>query len=98
MTRQAGRDLFGQPPAPVIPFGKHKGQPLADLPDGYLRWLTTIDLRPRLREAVEAELSSRPAESRPQASRGFRAGKGSDGEPGGLVELPPQPASYSRAR
>jgi hypothetical protein len=42
-----------------MPFGKHKGEPLAALPDGYLDWLVTIDLRPRLRAAVWNEIRRR---------------------------------------
>lgn len=48
-----------------MPFGRHKGEPLSSVPDEYLDWLTTIDLRPRLRGAVYAEIRSREgAESR----------------------------------
>jgi hypothetical protein len=46
-------------PLPVVmdrmPFGRHQGLPLAELPDAYLHWLTTIRLRSPLQEAVEAE-------------------------------------------
>ena len=42
-----------------MPFGRHKGEPLSSMPDEYLDWLTTIDLRPRLRDAVHAEIRSR---------------------------------------
>jgi Putative quorum-sensing-regulated virulence factor len=44
-----------------MPFGKHEGKLLRDIPTGYLCWLTTLaDLKPYLRDAVEAELERRP--------------------------------------
>lgn len=43
----------------TMPFGKHRGLPLSAIPLDYLRWLTTIELQPRLREAVAAELEAR---------------------------------------
>lgn len=42
-----------------MPFGRHKGEPLSRLPDEYLDWLTTIDLRPRLHAGVYAEIRRR---------------------------------------
>src|SRR5262249_6199144 len=42
-----------------MPFGKHRGQPLAKLPDGYLAWLFTLDLDEPLRSAVDAEYKAR---------------------------------------
>jgi hypothetical protein len=42
-----------------MPFGKYKGRRLADLPDDYLDWLLTIDLRPFLRSAVAKEVARR---------------------------------------
>ena len=35
-----------------MPFGKYKGEDVEDLPESYLRWLTSIDLYGSLREAV----------------------------------------------
>ena len=32
-----------------MPFGKHKGTPVKELPGDYLKWLSTIDLRCPLR-------------------------------------------------
>lgn len=49
-----------------MPFGKFKGVEVADLPDDYLDWLVSIDLRDPLLSAVEAERklrSSPPAPS-----------------------------------
>ncbi|MHB8955439.1 MAG: J domain-containing protein [Pirellulaceae bacterium] len=44
-----------------MPFGKHMGQAIEDIPTGYLRWLLTIDLLPHLQYAVQQELSNRKA-------------------------------------
>ena len=44
----------------AMPFGKHKGRALSELPDGYLAWLLGLsDLRPFLRDALEAERDRR---------------------------------------
>jgi uncharacterized protein (DUF3820 family) len=40
-----------------MPFGKHKGASLKDIPGDYLRWLSTIELREPLRGAVMAALN-----------------------------------------
>jgi hypothetical protein len=42
-----------------MPFGKYRGRELPDVPDSYLYWLMTIDLREPLRLAVERELDRR---------------------------------------
>jgi hypothetical protein len=43
-----------------MPFGKFRGEDLADIPDGYLNWLLDeCNLRPRLRNAVKRELETR---------------------------------------
>ncbi len=39
-----------------MPFGKYRGLDLEDLPDEYLEWLLSIDLREKLRSALEAIL------------------------------------------
>ncbi len=44
-----------------MPFGKHRGRPIEDIPTGYLKWLLTIDLYDDLRDAVEEELEMRRA-------------------------------------
>ncbi len=44
-----------------MPFGKHRGTPLSEIPTDYLRWLVSIDLRPWLRAAVLDELNLRAA-------------------------------------
>ena len=44
-----------------MPFGMFKGRLLSDLPDDYLEWLLTIDLRDPLRTHVEAEIEDREA-------------------------------------
>jgi hypothetical protein len=43
----------------TLPFGKHKGRPLSDVPASYLSWLLTIKLSSGLRAAVEGELRRR---------------------------------------
>ena len=42
-----------------MPFGKHKGRALADVPTDYLHWVRPKLQRPGLRAAVEAELARR---------------------------------------
>ncbi len=42
-----------------MPFGKHRGLALSAIPEDYLRWLQTLDLRGWLRQAVVDELSAR---------------------------------------
>lgn len=38
-----------------MPFGVHKGRDLAELPDDYLAWLASIELRAPLKGGVEVE-------------------------------------------
>ena len=43
-----------------MPFGKHKGKSLCEVPADYLLWLGSLpDLRDELREAVKEELDRR---------------------------------------
>jgi uncharacterized protein (DUF3820 family) len=50
-------------PPLTLPFGRHKGQPLADVPSGYLRWcLDTCKLSSGLRLALVEELQARGVE------------------------------------
>jgi hypothetical protein len=43
-----------------MPFGKYRGEPLAEIPDAYLEWLMfEIDLREPLRSAVHREFYAR---------------------------------------
>jgi hypothetical protein len=53
-----------------MPFGKHRGEALADVPTSYLDWLTTINLELWLRRAVEAELRRRDWCEGPRADGG----------------------------
>ena len=49
-----------EPPAVTMPFGKHKGRKLADIPSDYLDWLqTNCDLRPRLKMQIAGEIQRR---------------------------------------
>ena len=43
----------------LMPFGKYRGQPLSVLPDDYLAWLRTIELRQPLVSAVLDEVERR---------------------------------------
>jgi|SRR5579871_626496 len=60
-----------------MPFGKYRGEPLSEIPTGYLRWvLDTCELRSEdLRDAIEEELESREASRReapPRSESGSR--------------------------
>lgn len=46
----------------TMPFGRHKGTRLRDIPTNYLTWLLTIDLAPDLERAVMAEVAWRKYE------------------------------------
>jgi hypothetical protein len=52
-----------------MPFGKFAGCALSELPDSYLQWLGSIELRPPLKEAVDREIATRI--SRDGARRAF---------------------------
>lgn len=46
---------------PILPFGKHKGQKVSDVPVEYLDWLIGQSwLNADLRELIEAHLKDRP--------------------------------------
>jgi hypothetical protein len=57
-----------------LPFGKHKGRPLAEVPASYLSWLLAeVKLSSGLRCAVAAELTRRgPYSPPPLATRNVR--------------------------
>ena len=49
--------------SPVMPFGKHKGMPLEELPSEYLLWLGCLDtLRQPLLGQVLKEMARRMVE------------------------------------
>jgi hypothetical protein len=53
----------------TLPFGKHRGKPLADIPRSYLSWaLNTCDLDPFLAWHVQAELRRRGERFLPAAA------------------------------
>jgi hypothetical protein len=43
----------------TMPFGKHRGERIDELPDEYVTWLLTIELREPLRSAVYREAEYR---------------------------------------
>jgi exodeoxyribonuclease X len=47
-----------------MPFGKHKGQPLSEVPIDYIWWLNDKNLRDPLRSALNAELERRDSKKR----------------------------------
>lgn len=50
----------GKSKGPVMPFGKHKGRPIADLPTGYLQFgLANWELKPYLKAAFSATVAER---------------------------------------
>ena len=53
-----------------MPFGKHRGEPIEDLPSDYIEWsLANLDsLRPAIKEEMEAQLTMR-------GGRGVNRGK-----------------------
>jgi hypothetical protein len=42
-----------------MPFGRHRGKPIDQLPDGYIDWLLGLELRPPLRDWVIEEATVR---------------------------------------
>ncbi len=54
----------------TMPFGKHYGELVSELPDSYIIWLTTkADIQSeRLREAIEAEGNYRVGQGSIRAS------------------------------
>jgi uncharacterized protein (DUF3820 family) len=53
----------------TMPFGKHKGTPLRELPDDYLLWLSLLpELRDPLLTAVHLEMDRRNAAARAEVA------------------------------
>lgn len=51
------------PPATVMPFGKHKDQPLANIPSDYLEYMLGKDLRAPLKAGMERVLAARASQN-----------------------------------
>jgi hypothetical protein len=49
---------------PLMRFGRYRGRPLRELPDDYLSWLGTLDLREPLRTDIDQELVRRAHDAR----------------------------------
>jgi uncharacterized protein (DUF3820 family) len=59
----------------TLPFGKHKGEDIADVDLGYLKWLEEQDwVKEDLREALQFEIERREGD-RPGAGRVVRKGR-----------------------
>ena len=59
------------PPPPVMPWGKHKGVPLADVPEDYLNWIlkNAENMSPELRAQIEQAQAARAAARPPPVPR-----------------------------
>ena len=52
---------------PTMPFGKHKGKKLTEVPKGYARWcLETCTLSPSLRSQLRAVADGKPVPPTPK--------------------------------
>jgi len=54
----------------MMKFGKYKGSDISEIPDGYLQWLTGIELREPLAGCVWEELQERGLEPEPLPTAG----------------------------
>lgn len=60
----------------ILPFGKHKGQKLSEVPVRYLDWMLSIDLSPQLRADIEAYLKTQAEyEQMDQTPRDWKEGR-----------------------
>ena len=77
--RSRGRDRSKrrrrQRPLQIMPYGKHRGQRIADVPRDYLEWM--VRENHRLADVAQAELLRRARANREATYRGRRA-EGSD--------------------
>lgn len=57
MTDEWMEEIVRAPERVLMPFGKHKGEMLGDIPGHYLEWcLDNIELAPKLKKSMEATL------------------------------------------
>lgn len=55
----------------IMPFGKHEGEEVSDLPIKYLHWLKSVDLFGPLKIAVYKELGLDPEETPEETPRRY---------------------------
>lgn len=59
----------------ILPFGKHKGEDIADVDTGYLKWLEQQEwIREEMREDVQFEIERRTGD-RPGMGRVVKEGR-----------------------
>lgn len=47
----------------AMPFGKYKGEPVEDIPTGYIEWaLSEVNLPPEVQDEMEKQLALRRGE------------------------------------
>lgn len=69
-----------------MPFGKWKGCELSELPDSYLKWLSTLELYESLRCEVDEEIQSRLTRDHTRRAFGLPA-PGKHVDRGGVEEI-----------
>lgn len=79
-----------------MPFGKHQGEEVEEIPVSYLRWILRNvhirddELREEIEERVGEPASAEPSEPRTTSSSGWKRTTGGPGV-GGATSAPPRP-------